>query len=1297
MKRVLAAFASVALLVSSAFAADNVRTSAQKLDTSVANNALSFDLFANETLMGLEITGLTASGATLTLEGSTDGRAKNDPAKVWFANVGIPFTCPSPSTFTTVNADGPFKSDVSGLTNIRIRVSSTGTGNALVSLNAIPSSTLGSCGGTGGGGGGGSVNIHDSAGNNLTSSGGALNVAGTFSATLGGFTPSSSGARMASLTVQVTDSSQTLPTGAVTVVSNVGTTNPMYCNVNGIAATVADQQISPSSWFAFTIPATITTLHCIATGGTTTADGVGGAGLPTGAGGGGGGGGSSSSAGFTPSGVYSTPLAVTSTTGNTALPTGTVAGSVVILYNQGTNPIYYALGNSGVTATTSMAQLGPYAWQAVVVPSGATNVAALTKSAGQTATLGVELGTGTPNGTGGPINLSVGPSAQAAVQFDTIGGTDNTTAIAIIGATAAGTSSTKNAMAVQGITGGVALPATLAGTTVPLPTGAATAANQEVTVAGSSATSAQGVQGVTGGVALPVSAASLPLPTGAATAANQEVTVAGVSATSAQGIQGVTGGIALPVSAAALPLPSGAATSANQTNASQKTQIVDGSGNVIASTSNNLNVQCANCSGSGVSATDRASFTAGTSLQALGGAVAMASPGATTVTAGLQGAVGMSTNREQWMDVGTSSNLYTAVESGVGTPGSAIPATGIVTGGSDGTNYRNFLTSTTGHLVVDCGSAGGSCSGSGGTASNFGSAFPTAGTAIGLTNGTNMVAWSATTNYGTAPSAIAVPAVNADVTNVNSNGQASAANSSPVVGATGTIAGGSTGTAGSAGTTVVTVQGIASMTPLLANPGTAANWGVLAQGSTTSGQLAELMMGAVTTAAPSYSTTQSSPLSLDTAGNLRVNVVTGGGTGGTSGLDKATWTVSTTPQTPIGCEFTTGGATTLSSATMGTLGCTNTRGLFTDKSSVAGTALGAVVSNLGTLASGTPAAENVNMFMVGCVSTVCNSNGPAAASASSPVVVQGQQATGTSLSNNNPVLTGGSDGTAVRSFLTSTTGHLVIDCGSAGGSCSGSGGTSSTFGSAFPTTGTALGVSDGTNMIALRAPSNMGVTPGAVPALAVNASLFVGTGAVVSGSGNVGTGSPRFAVGIDTATIAGSAPGTAGTASANVLSVQGIASMTPLLANPGTAANWGVGATGSAPPANANYMGANGSGATGGQQRGVINCDNHVFKHITTATDTNAITGVTSQVTYICSWRSRAAGVATWFLETSANTAGTCGTPTQINGVATEAANTGETWGTNFWSGLKTSAANGVCINSTGTGGVDIDIWYAQF
>lgn len=44
----------------------------------------------------------------------------------------------------------------------------------------------------------------------------------------------------------------------------------------------------------------------------------------------------------------------------------------------------------------------------------------------------------------------------------------------------------------------------------------------------------------------------------------------------------------------------------------------------------------------------------------------------------------------------------------------------------------------------------------------------------------------------------------------------------------------------------------------------------LAQGSTTSGQLGALVMGAVTTAAPTYTTATTNPLSIDTAGNLRV-------------------------------------------------------------------------------------------------------------------------------------------------------------------------------------------------------------------------------------------------------------------------------------------------------------------------------------------------------------------------------------------------------------------------------------------
>jgi hypothetical protein len=103
------------------------------------------------------------------------------------------------------------------------------------------------------------------------------------------------------------------------------------------------------------------------------------------------------------------------------------------------------------------------------------------------------------------------------------------------------------------------------------------------------------------------------------------------------------------------------------------------------------------------------------------------------------------------------------------------------------------------------------------------------------------------------------------------------------------------GTAGSASSDVLTVQGIASMTALkvdgsavtqpvsgtiTANIGTSGslaldtsvNGILLSQGSTTSGQKGSLIQGAVTTNAPSYTTAQTSPLSLDTSGLLRASL-----------------------------------------------------------------------------------------------------------------------------------------------------------------------------------------------------------------------------------------------------------------------------------------------------------------------------------------------------------------------------------------------------------------------------------------
>jgi hypothetical protein len=205
-----------------------------------------------------------------------------------------------------------------------------------------------------------------------------------------------------------------------------------------------------------------------------------------------------------------------------------------------------------------------------------------------------------------------------------------------------------------------------------------------------------------------------------------------------------------------------------------------------------------------------------------------------------------------------------------------------------------FSLDTAGNLRVNCitGCSGG---GGGGTSSNFGSAFPTAGTAIGLTNGTNMVPWSATTNYGTAPSAIPVPAVNAAVTNtvtviatdLSTNlAQVNGVTTLTGAGAVGTgsvrvavgqdtttIAGSAPGTAGSASANVLTVQGVASMTPLLTNPGTIGSWGLAA--STQNGTTPTnggLVMGQFNTTPTTITSGNISPVQMDNAGNLLANV-----------------------------------------------------------------------------------------------------------------------------------------------------------------------------------------------------------------------------------------------------------------------------------------------------------------------------------------------------------------------------------------------------------------------------------------
>lgn len=146
----------IGLFASPTLAAGNAKSSAQQLSASTASASIPIDLFDDETVGGFNVTGLTASGATLTIEGSSDAKNSADPTKTWVAINALPLnsTCP-PVQFSTLTADQGFRVDTAGLSNVRVRVSSTGNGTILIGWNIVPGGTLttANCGGSAGSGG----------------------------------------------------------------------------------------------------------------------------------------------------------------------------------------------------------------------------------------------------------------------------------------------------------------------------------------------------------------------------------------------------------------------------------------------------------------------------------------------------------------------------------------------------------------------------------------------------------------------------------------------------------------------------------------------------------------------------------------------------------------------------------------------------------------------------------------------------------------------------------------------------------------------------------------------------------------------------------------------------------------------------------------------------------------------------------------------------------------------------------------------------------------------------------------
>jgi hypothetical protein len=364
----------------------------------------------------------------------------------------------------------------------------------------------------------------------------------------------------------------------------------------------------------------------------------------------------------------------------------------------------------------------------------------------------------------------------------------------------------------------------------PITVAQATAANLNATVVGNGTFAVQ-LTGATNNINN--ISGTISLPTGAATAANQTAKTAPLNAATATATNSnVVGGqylstqptmtntqqAALLVSSRGELLISPGASGFPVTLSSTS---ITGSVTVVQPTAANLNITCANCSGSGASAVDEATFTPGspTVFAPMGGFFQ------TTATnnplTNLQGGwAQMTANRAVFMNLRSSSGTE------LGTSGNPI----IVSIGSS-----SFP------ITVAAGAVASGAYVSGALAS---------GAVVDITNLSTPIA----PNTATATKGILI------------GGQYNSTQETLTTGQQGQFAMSSRGALYVATGADAFTIGLPSGAATSANQPTNA-----AQASTTSGQTGTLMLGAATTTAPSYTTAQTNPLSLTLAGALRVD------------------------------------------------------------------------------------------------------------------------------------------------------------------------------------------------------------------------------------------------------------------------------------------------------------------------------------------------------------------------------------------------------------------------------------------
>jgi hypothetical protein len=106
-------------------------------------------------------------------------------------------------------------------------------------------------------------------------------------------------------------------------------------------------------------------------------------------------------------------------------------------------------------------------------------------------------------------------------------------------------------------------------------------------------------------------------------------------------------------------------------------------------------------------------------------------------------------------------------------------------------------------------------------------------------------------------------------------------------------------------------------------------------------------------------------------------------------------------------------------------------------------------------------------------------------------------------------------------------------------------------------------------------------------------------------------------------------------------------------------------------------------------------CGSAIYKHITTATDTQIVAASGSTNIYVCDYSFSFNGTGNAFLEKA--TSGTCATTTQIDQTWYGVANESKAAANPYYRGLNTGSSAQLCVNTSAAVPFDITVYYDQY